>query len=165
MKARVKGLENVKQKASQRKRTPARDLRPKQADPPKTVDLVAPKASQKTIDPPPTPKTSVHLDFGSTDFTSLFAASDSLSDAPSSTGTKTTTTDAASRRVQLALELHGGDYSKLIPNGLVNSQGDPLVYATSTMARRKDLGPNGRNNALEIVRGMIGKSLGSQPTL
>jgi len=67
--------------------------------------------------------------------------------------------------VQLALENQGGDYSKLIPKPFATGRVDALTYAASTIARRRDLGPNGRNNALEIVRGMVGKSLGSRPTL
>ena len=58
---------------------------------------------------------------------------------------KPTPTDNASRRVQLALEYQGGDYSRLVSNTLVTSQGNPLVYAERTMARRRELGPNGRN--------------------
>ena len=164
----VETLRNAENSASQPKR-PKRDTvrapRQKQADPPKpkAVKLDAPKPSQQTPKRPPTPKAPVHLE--STNFATLFAAPAFLSDAPSSTVTKTTTTDAASRRIQFALELHGGDYSKLVPNSLVTSQGDPLVYAASTMARRRDLGPNGRLNALEIVRGMVGRSSGSQPTV
>ena len=125
-----------------------------------------PAASHPTLKPSPVPQTPLHplhVDLGSTDFTSLFGTSPSLSTAPSSTSTKTTPADNVSRRVQLALEHHGGDYSKLVSGSLVTSQGDPSAYAESTMARRRDLGPNRRNSALGIVRGMIGKSQGSQP--
>lgn len=125
-----------------------------------------PATRHRTPKPSPAPRTPVRpvqVDLKSTDFTSLFGASSSPSVASSSTSTKTTPTDNASRRVQLALEYHGGDYSKLVSSCLVTSQGSPLVYAESTMARRRELGFNRRNGALGIVQGMIGKSQGSQP--
>ena len=164
---RVTASDNAKKNVSQPKRGPPHNPRPKQADPPVAVNLDVPQAtatSHQTLKPSPKPQTPTPIDFGLTDFTSLFGASPSLPDAPSSTITKINATDAVSRRVQFALEYHGGDYSKLIPDSLATSQGDPMVYAANTIGRRRDLGPNRRNGALEIVRGMIGKSLGPQPT-
>lgn len=169
---RVKVSDDARKNVSHPKRGPAQNSRPKHADPPeaatpKTVNPGVPKGtvtSHQTLKLSPAPQMPTHIDFGSTDFTSLFGPSSSFSDTPSSTSIKTTAANAVSRRVQLTLEHHGGDYSKLISSSLATSHGDPLVYAASTMARRRDLGPNGRNGALEIVRGMIGKSVGSQPT-
>jgi len=119
---------------------------------------------QAVLKPSPTPQQPAHVDIESTDFASLFGASPSLSATPSPTSAKPTPTDDASRRVQLALEYHGGDYSRLISGSLVTSQGSPLVYAESAMARRRGLGSNRRNGALAIVQGMITKSPGSQLT-
>ena len=173
--ARVKGSNNVDRKAFQPKEYISRKPQPKRAyatektEAPKTV---RPGMSTKPTTPHPTPKLSpspqtpvnpVHIDLKSVDFTSLFGVSPSISAAPS-TSTKATLTDDVSRRVQLALEYHGGDYSKLVSGSLVTSQGDPLLYAESAMARRRELGYKRRNGALRIVQGMIGKSQGSQPT-
>ena len=156
---RARTSDNTKRNTFRPKRDPVQNPHPKKVDLPKTGPSTMTTTSNRTPKPSPTPQTPVHVNFGSTDFTSLFGASPSLSVAPSPTSTKITATDAVSRRVQLTLECHGGDYSKLVPNSLANSQGDPLVYAASTVARRRDLGPNGRINALEIVRGMVGKPL------
>lgn len=172
---RVKASDDAKSDGSQPKRdSPARKPRRKQEHPPKagnpeTANL-NPKVheqaptSRPTLKPSPAPQTPIRVDFGSTDFTSLFGVSASLSDVPPSTITKTIAADAVSRRAQLALEYHGGDYSKLVPNTFATGPGDPLVYAASTLARRRDIGPNRRSNALEIIRGMVEKSLGPQPT-
>jgi len=122
------------------------------------------QSKQAVLEPSPTPRQPTHIDIESTDFTSLFGASPSLSTTHSSTSTKPTPTDDASRRVQLALEYHGGDYSRFISSSLVTSQGSPLAYAESAMARRRGVGSNRRNDALAIVQGMIAKSPGSQPT-
>lgn len=173
---RAKASNNADRKPS---RPPRKDITPKSR--PTQVDVMAKTETSKTVKPGvstrsttpnpilkpspalQTPVSPVHVDLKSTDFTSLFGASPSLSAAPS-TNTKATPTDDASRRVQLALEYHGGDYSKLVTNSLVTSQGDPLVYAENAMARRRELGSNRRNGALRIVQGMVGKSQASQPT-
>ncbi|KAF9647437.1 hypothetical protein BDM02DRAFT_2676955 [Thelephora ganbajun] len=158
-------------KPPQPKKDLAQKSRPKQVDATRTETLRAVKpdvsggsTTYSILGSSPAPQTIVHVELESTDFASLFGASPSLSASPSTASLKTTPTDAASRRVQLILEYQGGDYSKLVPNSLVTSQGSPLVYAESTMARRRELGPNRRNDALGIVRGMIDKSQGSQPT-
>lgn len=172
---RTKASEKIDNRASQPRRDLAQKSQPRRvyamkSEIPRIVKPSAstgPAISHPTLKPTPAPQTPVRplqVDLESTDFTSLFGASPSLSAVPSSTNTKTTPADNVSRRVQLALEHHGGDYSRLISGSLVTSQGDPSVYAESTMARRRDLGPNRRNSALGIVRGMIGKSQGSQPT-
>ena len=131
--------------------------RPKEHTPQRT------RPKQAVLEPSPTPQLPAHVDIKSTDFASLFGASPSLSATPSPMSTKSTPTDDTSRRVQLALEYHGGDYSRLVSTSLVSSQGSPLAYAESAMVRRRDLGYNRRNGALAIVRGMINKSPGSQP--
>ena len=145
---RVKALHNGDKKASRPKRDTPQKSQPKQV----------------VLEPSPTPKPPAHVDIESTDFTSLFGGSPSLSVASSPSNMKTTPTDDASRRVQLALEYHGGDYSRLVSSSLVTSQGSPLAYAESAMARRRGLGSNRRNGALAIVQGMVIKSPGSQPT-
>ena len=145
---RVEAFNNGNKKASRPKKDTPQESQPKQA----------------VLEPSPTPRQPAHVDIESTDFTSLFGASPSLSTTPSPTSTKSNPTDDASRRVQLALEYHGGDYSKLISSSLVTSQGSPLTYAESAMGRRRGLGSNRRNGALAIVQGMIAKSQGSQPT-
>lgn len=182
MRTRARASDDARENFSQPQREIAQNRRPRRADSlktnslktgslktesPRTVNLEVAKttaASHQTLKPSPKPQMPTHIDFGSTDFTSLFGTS-SLSNVPSSTRTKTTATDAVSRRVQLTLEHYGGDYSKLVPDSLATGRGDPLVYAASTVARRRDLGPNRRNTALEIVRGMIERSPSSQPTL
>lgn len=173
-----KGVERTKTRARASDRpgneasNPRREYRPKKVDTTKTeasrnVKTGAAKqqaASRPTLKPSPAPKMPVQVDLGSTDFTSLFGAPPSLSPKDLSTSTRITPTDATSRRVQLALECHGGDYSKLVPEPLATSKGSPIVYAASTLGRRRDLGPNMKNNALEIIRSMAGRSLGSQQT-
>lgn len=165
---RVTALNNADEKAPRPKRDPAQKPRLKQAGVveakvPETVEpgiSTGPATSRPTLKPSHTP---LHVDLGSTDFTSLFGASPYLSATPVSTNTKTILADNVSRRVQLALE-HGGDYSNLVSGTLVTSQGSPITYAENTMGRRRDLGPDGRNAALKIIRGMIGRPQGSQPT-
>ena len=143
---RVKTSDSSDRKTSRPKKNTPQKSRPKQAD----------------LKPSLVPQPPAHVDIKSTDFASLFGASPSLS-APSSTNTKTTPADDTSRRVQLALEYRGGDYSRLVSSSLVTSQGSPLAYAKSAMVRRRELGSNRRDGALAIVRGMINKSPGSQP--
>ena len=145
---RVKVSNNGDKKASRPKRDTPRESQPKQA----------------VLKPSPIPKPPAHVDIESTDFTSLFGASPSLPAALSPSNTRTTPTDDASRRVQLALEYRGGDYSRLVSSSLVTSQGSPLTYAESAMARRRGLGSNRRNDALAIVQGMVVRSPSSQPT-
>lgn len=165
---RVKPSENTKAATtSKHKRDSTQNRRPERVDRPK-AKAVKLGVSKEPITPrptsrPPAPQTPSHVDFESTDLTSLFGVS-TLPIVPPSTTTRITPTDAASRYVQLALEYRGGDYSRLVPNTLVSSEGDPLIYAANTMARMRDLGPNRRSNALEIVRGMVGNSQVSQPT-
>lgn len=150
---------NAVKGASQPKKGLVQKSRPKQMDATKT--RVPRTVSSPTLKPSPAP---LHINLNSTDFTSLFGASPSLSTSPSSPRTGTTPIDDASSRVQLALEQHGGDYSKLVSSSLVTSEGSPTVYAESTMARRRDLGPEKRSTALEIIRGMVDKTQGPQPT-
>jgi len=128
---------------------------------PNTSLSTEPDTSYQTLKPSPAP---LRVDLESTDFTSLFGAPPSLSVSPSPTSTKITPADNASSRAQLALEQHGGDYSNLVSGSLVTSQGSPIVYAKSTMARRRDLGPDKRDAALGIIQGMIGKPQDSRPT-
>jgi len=169
---RVKASSNLGHRVLQPKKNPVQKSQPRRVDTagtetPQTVRprvSTGPDTTHLTPKSSPVPQTPVHVNLKSTDFTSLFGASPSLSGAPSLASMKTAPTDNASRRVQLALEYQGGDYSKLVSNTLVTSQGNPLVYAERTMARRRELGPNGRNGALGIVRGMIGRSQDSQPT-
>jgi len=156
---RVRASDRLGSEAS----NPRREFRPKRVDPTKSEAHSKRQATTRpTLRPSPAPKMPAQVDLGSTDFTSLFGAPPSLSHKDLSTSTRITPADATSRRVQLALEHHGGDYSKLVPKPLATSEGSPIVYAASTLARRRDLGPNMRNNALEIIRSMAGRPLGSQ---
>jgi len=159
------GPGGVKNDERARTRVKASNNDNKKASGPKkdTPKKPKPKPEQAVPQPSPAPQLPAHVNMKSTDFASLFGASPSLSTAPSTTSTKPTPTDHTSRRVQLALEYRGGDYSRLVSSSLVTSQGSPLVYAESAMVRRKDLGSNRRNGALAIVQGMINKSAGSQP--
>ena len=120
-----------------------------------------PVTSYPTVRPSSTP---LRVDVNSTDFTSLFGTSPSLPTSPSSISMKRIPTDNAASRLQLALEQYGGDYSNLVSDSLVTSQGSPIAYAQSAMARRRDLGPDRRDIALGIIEGMIGKSQDSRPT-
>jgi len=83
---------------------------------------------------------------------------------PLPASTELTPADNASSRAQLTLEQHGGDYSNLVSGSLVTSQGSPIVYAKSTMGRRRDLGADKRDAALGIIQGMIDKPQDSRPT-
>ena len=168
-----KTSDNTNKRASQPKNDLTRKSQPRRADTTKTTTprtvrsgvSTGPATSYPTLKPfsvPETPARTAHINLESADFTSLFGTSPPLSAAPSSTSAKTTPTDGASRRVQLILESRGGDYSRLVSGPLVTSQGDPSVYAERAMARRRELGSNERNRALGIIRGMIGKSQGSQ---
>ena len=159
---RAKVSVNANENASQPRKSPTRNPRSKQA--PKTVESglsTGPATPYPTLKPSPAP---LRVDLKSTDFTSLFGASPSISAPPSLTSTKFIPTDNASSRVQLALEQYGGDYSNLVSGSLVTSQDSPTVYAESTMARRRDLGPDKRSTALQIIQGMVDKPQGSQPT-
>jgi len=171
----VNASNNVYKKASRPKKDLTQKSQPRQAHTTKnrasqtirSETSTGPATSYPTLKPSSTSKTpahTAHIDLKSTDFTSLFGASPSPSVAPSSMSTKTTPVNDTSRRVQLIFESRGGDYSRLISGPLVTSQGDPSVYAERAMARRRELGSNERNRALEIIRGMIGRSQGSQPT-
>ncbi|KAF9778224.1 hypothetical protein BJ322DRAFT_1093757 [Thelephora terrestris] len=156
---RTKASNNFETEASQRRRDPSHTHLSKQRDPPKVETSQTarrPATSYPTLKlkPSPVPQTPAHVNFESTDFTSLFGAS-SLPTTYTPTSQRIAPSDAVSRRVQLALEYRGGDYSNLAPKTLVTSQGDPLVYAANTLARRRDLGPNMRSSALEIVREMV----------
>ena len=170
---RAKASNNADGNGSQPKKDAIRKHQPKQVytiAKAEALETVNPGVSTGPTTPHPTPKPSpapqipVHVNLKSADFTSLFSASLPLSTAPSSTDTKAIPADDASRRVQLVLEHQGGDYSKLVSGSLVTSQGDPLLYAESTMARRRELGFKRRSGALRIVQGMVGRSQGFQPT-
>ena len=164
---------NADRKPSRPKKFTFQKSQPKQADATakaETPEAVRPRVSKKpatarsTLNPTPIPQSPVRIDPQSTDIMSLFGTSPPIFVAPPSTSTETIPTDDASRRAQFALEYYGGDYSKFVSNSLVTSEDDPSVYAKSTMARRRDLGPNTKNNALGLIRGMIGKSQNLQPT-
>ena len=162
LQTRTRASDNAGKNATRSKNDLTRNPRSRQA--PKTVESdfsTGQATSHPTLKPSPAP---LRVDLKSADFTSLFGASPSLSTSPSSTSTKSTTTDNASSRVQLALEQYGGDYSNLVSGSLVTSQGSPIVYAKSTMGRRRDLGLDKRNTALGIIRGMVNKSEDSRPT-
>lgn len=121
-----------------------------------------PVTPRPTLERSPASQRPEHVDLGLTDFTSLFGASPTSSPESPSAEKRVTPADAASRRIQLTLEYHGGDYSRLVPDPSATSWRDPSVYAAITMARRRDLGPKRRSSALNIVQGMVGKPLGSQ---
>ena len=88
------------------------------------------------------------VNFETTDLESLFhkhsnSASDKL--------------QAKARRIQLALERMGGDYSRLLPKAVEGREDNPVNRAQSAMARRRDIGINRRLGALNIVVNMVGK--------
>ena len=117
--------------------------------------------SHPTAEPSPAP---LRVDVNLTDFTSLFGASPSLPVPSPSISVESTPTGSAPSRLQLTLEQYGGDYSNLVSGSLVTSQGSPITYARSTMARRRDLGPDKRGIALGIIQGMISGSEDTQRT-
>lgn len=160
---RAEASDNAGKNGSQPRKDLARKPRSKQVDAKTTKPSLSTgvAASRPTSEPSPAP---LQVDLKSTDFASLFGAFSSIPVSPSSTSTEATPTDNASRRAQFTLEQYGGDYSNLVSSSLVTSQGNPIVYAESTMARRRDLGPDRRNTALRIIQGMIGESQGSRPT-